>query len=111
MKGMMNMEQLKIIVSAALYLGDFAFIYGIYILCTHKIPYAKKISIDEANIKDFCLREGLIFMGWGCLSLLITIYIALTNHVPENYLIVLSFLGMFILLLLRIKNNKHYMKD
>lgn len=107
----MNMDQLKIIVSAALYLGDFAFIYGIYILRTHKIPYAKKISIDEANIKDFCIREGLIFIGWGCLSLLMTIYTALTNHVPEDYLIVLSFIGMFILLLLRIKNNKHYMKD
>lgn len=105
------MDRLKIIVSAALYLGDIAFIYGIYILCAHKISYAKKISIDEANIKDFCIREGLIFMGWGCLSLLMTIYIALTNHVPEDYLIVLSFLGMFILLLLRIKNNKHYMKD
>ena len=50
MEGMMNMDRLKIIVSAALYLGDIAFIYGIYILCAHKIPYAKKISIDEANI-------------------------------------------------------------
>ena len=61
---MMNMDRFKIIVSAALYLGDIAFIYGIYILCAHKIPYAKKISIDEANIKDFCLREGLISVSY-----------------------------------------------
>ena len=105
------MEQLKMIVSAALYLGDFAFIYGIYILCTNKIPYAKRVSIDEGNLKEFCLREGIIFIGWGCISLFMTIYIALTNCVPENYLFVLSFLGMFIILLLRIKNNKHYMKN
>lgn len=105
------MEQLKIIVSVALSLGGFSFVYGIYILCTHRIPYTKRGVIKSEDLKSFCLKEGFVFIGWGCISLLMTIYVALTNRVPEDYLIVISFIAMGALLIYRIRNNKCYMKN